>query len=118
MPFLDKRKSKFLDAKHEQERAKKQEARGIRKQEQAMNAALSGFIQRREHEAQRRKDATDSEYWVCICFANRADKDRFVKEFELDQCPLIPGTVGDKYVDGPALVERWLAPPEGNSTKE
>lgn len=118
MAFLEKKKSKFLDAKREAERVKKQEARGIRKQEQAMNAALSGFIQRREHEAQRRKDATDSEYWVTICFANRADKDQFVKEFELDQCPLIPGTVGDKYVDGPALVERWSATVGSDSAKE
>lgn len=63
----------------------------------SMNAevsdALRQFKERAAAETKRFADATDSEYWVAVCFHTREDKERFLAEFSLD-------TVGDKYLDG------------------
>lgn len=48
---------------------------------------------RAKQEAQRFKNATDSEYWVAVCFKTRADKERFLRNLGLD-------SLGDKYIDG------------------
>lgn len=108
----------LLTAKKDRLLAEKLAARDAKKLEQDANALLKGFKERREAEAARRQTATDSEYWVTICFESRADKDAFVKQFELDQCPMIPGTIGDKYVNGYDLIDRWdqpAEPPQGNN---
>lgn len=58
-----------------------------------------GFIDRAKLERARFKDATDSEYWVALCFHNRAEKEAFLKEFGLSR-------LGDKYLDGNRAAER------------
>lgn len=110
----------LLDAKKKRLQAEKLAARDAKKLEQDANTLLKGFMERREAESARRQKATDSEYWVTVCFETREDKDRFVQEFELNKCPLIPGTDGHKYVDGYALIQRWqqIADDEAQGNKE
>jgi hypothetical protein len=66
---------------------------------------LAAFRDRNRAEQQRFKDATDTECWVAITFKSRADKDAFIAEFGLIDHPLIPGTPGNKYVNGYSLAE-------------
>ena len=60
--------------------------------EQAYRARAAG-------EAKRFQQATDSEYWVCVVFDDRAAKDAFLAEFAL--APL-----GNKYLIGSAVVKK------------
>lgn len=99
----------FLDNKTKRTKAAKLAQRDAKKLEQDSNALLKGFKERREAEAQRRKLATDTEYWVCVVFRDRPDKEAFITEFGLDDCPMIPGTRGDKYINGYQLVEKLRA---------
>jgi len=68
-------------------------------------AGLKAFRERNEAERNRFKEATDTECWVAIAFRNRADKDAFIAEFGLIDHPMIPGTPGNKYVNGYSLAE-------------
>lgn len=54
-----------------------------------------------ENEARRDAYRTmvDPEYWVCICFQNRAQKERFLEAVGW-------ADLGDKYIDGLAVAER------------
>ena len=58
-----------------------------------MNAILQGFKSRSEREDQRVLDATDSEYWVALCFQTREQKEEFLTKLRLLD-------LGDKYIDG------------------
>lgn len=58
-----------------------------------LNAMQQAFKDRATLEKDRFCDATDSEYWVAMCFRTRADKERFLKALNLAQ-------LGDKYIDG------------------
>jgi hypothetical protein len=58
-----------------------------------MNAILQGFKSRSEREDQRVLDATDSEYWVALCFQTREQKEEFLNKLRLID-------LGDKYIDG------------------
>lgn len=51
------------------------------------------YRDRAKNEAGRFKAATDSEYWVAVCFKSRAEKEKWLAEFGLD-------ALGDKYIDG------------------
>lgn len=64
-----------------------------------ISALKQGFIDRAKFERTRLRDATDSEYWVALCFHNREEKERFLKEFGLSR-------LGDKYLDGNRVAER------------
>lgn len=57
---------------------------------------LSGFRGRAKREDQRFVDATDSEYWVAVCFQTREQKDEFLQKARL-------ADLGDKYLDGMAV---------------
>lgn len=57
---------------------------------------LSGFRGRAKREDQRFVDATDSEYWVAVCFQTREQKDEFLQKAKL-------ADLGDKYLDGMAV---------------
>ena len=59
-----------------------------------------GFAKRRQEEAKRRELATDSEYWCCLCFSSREQKEAF-----LQQTGLLP--IGDKYLDGYKVAEKF-----------
>jgi hypothetical protein len=52
-----------------------------------------GFRDRLQTELRRFALATDSEYWVCLCFLSRAHKQAFLRATGLDK-------LGDKYLDG------------------
>lgn len=57
------------------------------------------FRERKKNEARRFELATDSEYWVALCFQTRAQKETFLKALKLIQ-------YGDKYLDGRLLAEK------------
>ena len=63
-----------------------------------MSETLKAFKARKEKEADRSKNATDSEFWFCACFGSRAEKEQFLKAVGLLE-------QGDKYVDGHKLAE-------------
>lgn len=53
----------------------------------------SAYRKRAKNESKRFKNATDSEYWVAVCFRDRASKEKFLRDYGLIQ-------LGDKYIDG------------------
>lgn len=59
---------------------------------------LSGFRGRAKREDQRFVDATDSEYWVAICFQTRDQKEEFLQKAKW-------ADLGDKYLDGMAVAK-------------
>lgn len=58
-----------------------------------------GFRKRMKDEQNRFRDATDSEYWCCVCFQSRAQKEAFLSKIGV----LI---YGDKYLDGQVVAEK------------
>lgn len=60
---------------------------------------LQAFIARSKAEQARFLLATDSEYWVGLCFQTREQKEHFLREAKLLQA-------GDKYIDGALLAKR------------
>lgn len=60
---------------------------------------LSAFQTRAKTEQKRFEKATDSEYWVCVCFQTRDEKESFLKNAGLLEC-------GDKYLDGWDVAEK------------
>lgn len=58
-----------------------------------LTALEQGFRDRAKQEQDRFRLATDSEYWVAICFTSREDKEAFLRKHNLD-------SLGDKYLDG------------------
>ena len=58
-----------------------------------LNALQIGFKARREREAERYKNATDSEFWFAVCFHTREQKEKFLRLAQLIE-------LGDKYLDG------------------
>ena len=63
-----------------------------------ISATLKGFKQRAKQEEQRYLNATDSEYWFCLCFQTREQKDEFLKKVGW-------WDIGDKYLDGMLVAE-------------
>lgn len=66
---------------------------------QETSAVLQAFIARSKAEQARFLLATDSEYWVGLCFQTREQKEHFLREAKLLQA-------GDKYIDGALLAKR------------
>jgi hypothetical protein len=58
-----------------------------------LTALQAAYRERAKNEAGRFKAATDSEFWVAVCFKTREDKETFLQEQGLAQ-------LGDKYLDG------------------
>jgi len=52
-----------------------------------------GIKDRKKAERDRFRAATDSEYWVALCFTSRSEKTRFLERAGLLE-------LGDKYLDG------------------
>lgn len=63
------------------------------------SAVLEAFKARAKAEQERFALATDSEYWVGLCFQTRAQKEAFLTAAKLIQH-------GDKYIDGQLLAQR------------
>ena len=53
----------------------------------------TAFMQRTKNEAARVELVTDTEFWCCLCFETRDQKDNFLKAAGLFD-------IGDKYLDG------------------
>ena len=58
-----------------------------------LDAVKKGFRDRLKAENKRKVDATDSEYWFCVCFQSRAQSEAFLREIGWRK-------FGDKYLDG------------------
>lgn len=67
--------------------------------QQETSAVLAAFKQRAKSEQERFLLATDSEYWVGVCFQTREQKEHFLREAKLLQA-------GDKYIDGALVAKR------------
>lgn len=63
-----------------------------------IEAVKGEFQKRREQEQARFVNATDSEFWVAVCFENREQKDEFLRKSGLAK-------LGDKYIDGTKAAE-------------
>lgn len=64
-----------------------------------LDALHRGFRERAAREAERMMLATETEYWFCVCFKTRQDKEDFLAAAEL----LL---IGDKYLDGYATAKQ------------
>lgn len=62
-----------------------------------LSATLKAFKAAAQNEQKVFQDNTDSEYWFCVCFQNRDQKEAFLKA-------LAWFNHGDKYLDG-----QWVA---------
>lgn len=67
--------------------------------QQETSAVLAAFQKRAKAEQERFKLATDSEYWVGVCFQSRSQKEFFLAAIDMLQR-------GDKYIDGQLLAKR------------
>lgn len=61
-----------------------------------VSAVLQGFRDRAKAEAKRYELATDSEYWLAVCFQSREQKEEFLRAVKML-------ADGDKYLDGRKL---------------
>lgn len=64
-----------------------------------LDAIDEGFRARAKDEAARFRLATDSEYWFCVCFQSREQKEEFLRKMDLID-------IGDKYLDGQLVAGR------------
>jgi hypothetical protein len=71
-----------------------------------LDALAKGFRERRDAEEKRFRNATDSEYWLAVCFKSRADKDAFMAAVGAVR------RLGDKYIDGYALSKQLGIAPD------
>lgn len=64
-----------------------------------LSATLKAFKDRKADERKQMLDTCDSEYWFCVCFQNRDQKEAFLKAMKWFEH-------GDKYLDGTYLAKR------------
>ena len=64
-----------------------------------LTEAQKSFRLDRVRERERFVEITDSEFWFCVCFQTRAQKDEFLAKMGLME-------IGDKYLDGLAVAEK------------
>lgn len=64
-----------------------------------LDALQTGFRERMKAESKRFELATDSEYWACICFQSREQKEHFLSALKILE-------FGDKYLDGQLVAEK------------
>lgn len=68
--------------------------------EREVSALRDAFIARSEKKNARYTQAVDSEYWFCVCFQSRAQKEAFLKALGLQ-------VYGDKYLDGARVAHKF-----------
>lgn len=66
-----------------------------------MSALLKGFKDRAAREKKRMDLVLDSEYWVCLVFQTREQKEEFLTKAEIDM-----DVEGDRYVDGRVVAQK------------
>lgn len=74
-----------------------------------LTAMQAAYRQRAKTEADRFRAATDSEYWVAVCFKTREDKERFLAGAGLLD-------YGDKYLDGYIAAKKLGIPMDKETT--
>lgn len=74
-----------------------------------LTAMQAAYRQRAKAEANRFRTATDSEYWVAVCFKTREDKERFLAAAGLLD-------YGDKYLDGYIAAKQLGIPMDKETT--
>jgi len=62
-------------------------------------AVKSAFQERAECESKRREKATDSEFWICLCFQSRDQVEEFLRNSGW-------GRTTDKYLDGQRVAKK------------
>ena len=67
--------------------------------EEALSATIIALRERDKAEASRYVQATDSEYWLCLCFETRAQKEEFLSRLRLEG-------LGDKHLNGIVVAKR------------
>lgn len=73
-----------------------------------LGAVADGFRKRAKDESTRFELAVDTEYWACLCFQTREQKEVFLAALNLLQ-------FGNKYIDGQlAAKELGIKLPDGN----
>ncbi|GAB3952510.1 hypothetical protein GCM10029976_090840 [Kribbella albertanoniae] len=64
-----------------------------------LDAVQQGFRDRKEREAERMELATNSDYWLCVCFATQAQRDAFLAATNWRD-------LGTRYLDGREIARR------------
>ncbi|HZV34089.1 MAG TPA: hypothetical protein VFB72_05885 [Verrucomicrobiae bacterium] len=64
-----------------------------------MSAALKAFKEQARNEEKVFKDNTETEYWFCVCFQSREQKEVFLKAMAWFEH-------GDKYLDGQFVAKK------------
>lgn len=64
-----------------------------------LDAVQAGFRERAKDDKSRKALATDTEFWACLCFQTRAQKEAFLSALKLLD-------LGDKYIDGLDAAQR------------
>jgi hypothetical protein len=64
-----------------------------------LDAVSAGFRKRAMDEGKRFAMATDAEYWTCICFQSREQKEAFLAALDLLK-------FGDRYLDGQEVAQQ------------
>lgn len=65
-----------------------------------MTALQEGFADRANKERARKRRATDSEFWLAVCFESREEKEAFLKAAKISK-----KLMGDKYLDGRKMAQ-------------
>ena len=63
-----------------------------------VSAILSAFQDRSRRETEAKVEALDSEFWCCLCFQTRSQKEAFLQAMKWDH-------LGDKYLDGQKVAQ-------------
>lgn len=66
-----------------------------------LSVMQDAYRKRNVAEKKRRTAATDSEFWIAVCFTDRAEKERF-----LAAVGVMPDLHGDKYINGRVLAAK------------
>jgi hypothetical protein len=64
-----------------------------------LDAVSQGFRDRKAREAERMELATNSDYWLCVCFATQAQRDAFLAASNWRD-------LGMRYLDGREIARR------------
>lgn len=92
-PFAGDKGAEFWDMVSEEAAGEDSpEATGKR----VLNEVEAAFKARAQAEQKRMEEAVDSEFWICLVFQTRAQKDQFLERAGVDAAIL-----GDKYIEGP-----------------
>ena len=70
--------------------------------EQELSQVNASFRERMKAENDRFRDMCDTEYWCCVCFNNRAQREEFLRSVGFDP--------DEKYIDGKELARAIKRP--------